>query len=274
MGGEGLRDFLKSQAEGDLLPLKAQFDASQRFGVSVAGVEASALACGLLPARYRRNRETLSIENQLQLFRSRVVMVGCGGLGGYLVEEAARLGVGTLVLVDPDVFEEHNLNRQLLSSLDSLGRPKVEVGRERVGRINPAVTVIAHRVALSQENAREILLGSSAVLDGLDSVGARRELSRACRELPVPLIHGAIAGWYGQVAVQMVGQDVSSLMALSSTQDKGAETTLGNPSFTPAAIASLQAAEMVKVLLGRGTALSGRALLVNLLDMEFEKIGL
>ena len=83
--------------------------------------------------------------DQLRLFRSRVAVIGCGGLGGYLIEQLARLGVGTLVLVDPDVFEEHNLNRQLLSSPAHLGIPKVDVARERVAAINPAVTVEPHR---------------------------------------------------------------------------------------------------------------------------------
>lgn len=270
MDASELCAFLRSRAEGDLLPLEAQSEAVRRFGGSFAEVEGSALESGLLPLRYRRNRETLSTEEQLRLFRSRVAVIGCGGLGGYIVEEAARVGVGTLVLVDPDVFEEHNLNRQLLSSVDGLGRPKVDAGRERVACINPAVTVVTHRAALSEENGRQLLAGSSAVVDALDSIDTRRALSSICRELEVPLVHGAIAGWYGQVTVQMPGKDLSAL--LGSGRGKGVEQKLGNPSFTPAAIASLQAAELVKVLLGRGTPLAGRALLVNLLDMEFERL--
>ena len=147
--------------------------------------------------------------DQLRLFRSQVGgVIGCGGLGGYLIGQLARLGVGTLVLVDPDVFEEHNLNRQLLSSPAHLGSAKVDVARERVAAINP-VTVEPHRTAFSRDNGRELLSGCSAVVDRLDNVLVRRDLAAVCRDLGVPLVHGAIAGWYGQVAVQLPGTDLS-----------------------------------------------------------------
>jgi molybdopterin/thiamine biosynthesis adenylyltransferase len=264
-------EFLRARAEGDLVAWQVQVEASRCFGVGLAAVEGASLEAGLLPMRYRRNGATLSIQDQLRLFRSRVAIIGCGGLGGYLVEELARVGVGTLVLLDPDVFEEHNLNRQLLSSPDRLGTSKIEAARARVETINPAVTVDAHRDALSAANAARYLAGCSAVVDGLDNVLTRRELAAACRELRVPLVHGAIAGWYGQVAVQLPGDDISPLLR-PTAGGKGIETALGNPSFTPAVVASLQVAETVKVLLGLGTPLSRRVLLVNLLDMKCEDL--
>jgi molybdopterin/thiamine biosynthesis adenylyltransferase len=272
MPAEPLQDFLTSRADGDLLPWAAQREAAERFGRSLAEVEDAALARALLPGRYRRNRETISVADQLTLFRSKVAVIGCGGLGGYLVEQLARLGVGTLVLLDPDVFEEHNLNRQLLSSPARLGAAKVEVARERVAEINPAVTVIARRLAFSAANGRELLSGCSAVVDGLDSVLVRRELSAVCRDLGIPLVHGAIAGWYGQVAVQPAGGDLSPLLGTGTASGKGVEARLGNPSFTPAVVASLQVAEVAKLLLHQGTPLVGRAVFVNLHDMSFEEL--
>src|SRR5512145_2203557 len=152
MAANPLREFLAARAEGDLLPWAAQCEAAKWFGQSLGEVEAAALGFGLLPGRYRRNRETVSTEDQLRLCRSRVAVIGCGGLGGYLIEELARLGVGTLVVVDPDVFEEHNLNRQLLSSPADLGAAKVEVARARIAAVNPAVQVVAHRAAFSGES--------------------------------------------------------------------------------------------------------------------------
>ena len=269
---EGLAAFLLREAQGDLLPWSAQRAAAETFGLGLATVEEACLEKGLLPARYQRNRETVSIAQQLRLFRSTAVIIGCGGLGGYLIEELARLGVGRLVLVDPDVFEEHNLNRQLLSSPDLLGAPKVEVAAVRVRAINPAVTPVPVREAFSLDNCRDLLDGAAVALDGLDNFKARQDLSRACRELAVPLVHGAIGGWYGQVATQLAGDDIEPIMCASEAS-KGVEARLGNPSFTPAVVASLQVAEACKVLLGVGNCLSRRMLSVNLLDMSFEEIG-
>ncbi|HLO09375.1 MAG TPA: HesA/MoeB/ThiF family protein [Desulfobacteria bacterium] len=269
---EDLRAFLSACAQGDLLPWAGQAAAADRFLQTVGSVEEAALELGLMPARYQRNRLTISIAEQRKLFRSRVVIVGAGGLGGYIIEELARLGVGTLVVVDPDTFEEHNLNRQLLGSLGNLGVPKVQVAVERVGTINPAVRLVPLRSAFSRENGPALLSDADAVVDALDTVTARVELARACRELGVPMVHGAIAGWYGQMATQMPGEDITPFIYPPGSAPKGVETKLGNPSFTPAVVASLQVAEVCKILLGQGRCLNRRMLFLNLLEMEFEDV--
>lgn len=267
---KALLEFLRRKAEGDLLPWAAQCEGAERFGKSLAEVEQLALSHDILPLRYRRNRETISLADQRTLFRSRVTIVGCGGLGGYLVEQLARLGVGTLVLLDPDCFEEHNLNRQLLSSPRDLGKAKVTVAQKRVEEINPAVTVIPHRIAFSRENA-SLLDGSEVVVDGLDNLLVRKELAEACAEKGIPLVLGAIAGWYGQLLVQLPGEDRTPWLG-GSADGKGLERNVGNPSFTPAAIASLEVAEVVKILLDRPS--SGKMLFLDLLSLSFEEIPL
>ena len=267
-----LRAFLATCAEGDLLPWGGQVAAAARFHRTVGSVEETALELGLMPARYQRNRTTVSTEEQLKLFRSRVVVVGAGGLGGYVVEELARLGVGTLAVADPDTFEEHNLNRQLLASVGNLGAPKVEAAVERVGTINPAVRLVPLRLHFSRENGPELLSGADAAVDALDTVTDRVELARACREAGVPMVHGAIAGWYGQMATQMPGEDITPFIYPPGSAPKGVETKLGNPSFTPAVVASLQVAEVCKILLGKGGILSRRMLLLDLLEMAFEEV--
>lgn len=268
----GLRDFISEAATGGLLPWTAQVAAAERFGITFGQVEEAVLQRGIMPARYQRNRQTITVENQLLLCRSRAVIIGSGGLGGYLVEELARLGVGNLVVVDPDIFEEHNLNRQILSSPALLGRPKAEVAAARVGEINPAVSVTALQTAFSRENGQEILTGAHVVLDGLDSIATRLELAEICRELSIPLVHGAIGGWYGQVASQLPGDDISPSLFGNWSESRGVETRLGNPSFTPAVVASLQVAEACKILLGEGETLRHRMVYVNLLHMEFSEV--
>lgn len=264
--------FLNDNATGDLLPWAMQMAAGERFALSCREVEAAALALGLLPARYQRNRRTISVEQQLVLFRSRVVVVGCGGLGGYVIEQLARLGVGTIVAIDPDIFEEHNLNRQLLADILALGRPKVEIASARIARVNPAVTLVPIQDAYAPEREAP-LKGAQVVVDALDSIATRLSLSLSCTRLGIPLVHGAIAGWYGQVTTEFPG-DHSLARIYANAGNKGAEQQLGNPSFTPAVVAGLQTTEVCKILLGAGTTLRGRMLAVNLLDMDFDQVPL
>lgn len=271
---EELRAFLEEHAEGDLLPWRHQVAAASRFNLSVGEVERAILESGLLPARYQRNRRMLSTPQQLQLFRSRVAVVGCGGLGGYILEQLARLGVGHIVAIDPDIFEENNLNRQLLSSPGTLGRAKAEVAAERVAEINPAVTLEPVREFFSPTNGRELFSGLDCVVDAVDNVTARLELEAVCGELNIPLVHGAIAGWYGHVATVYPGENSMRKIYRHWTGGKGVEQQLGNPSFTPAVAASFEVAEVCKVLLGQGALLRNRKLSFNLLDMEIDEVPL
>lgn len=270
---KGLTQFLHEQSAEGLLPWASQAAAAKRFGVSCAQVEEIALTLGLLPSRYQRNRQTISVAAQLLLFRSRVVVLGCGGLGGYVIEELARLGVGTLVAIDPDVFEEHNLNRQVLSTVASLGCAKVEAAAARVAEINPAVTLIPIQAACLPHNGEQFLTGAHVVVDALDSIATRLTLAATCAAMGIPFVHGAIAGWYGQVTTQFPG-DNSLAKLYGGDGRRGIEQQLGNPAFTPALVASLQSAEVCKILLGAGKALRNRLVLIDLLDMTFTEMAL
>jgi len=269
-----LVDHLRRGAAGDLLPWAVQRSAMAAFGLGAAAVEAAALEAGLLPARYQRNRQTLSTADQLRLLRSAVAVVGCGGLGGYVIEELARLGVGQIVAIDPDRFEEHNLNRQLLSSPAALGETKVTAAARRVGEINPAVQLTPVEKAFAADNGRELLAGASVVVDALDSIAVRLELADTCSAMGIPLVHGAIGGWFGHLATQLPGDDTLRQIYRSWNSGKGIEQQYGNPSFTPAVVASLEVAEVCKLLLGQGELLRNRQLTIDLLTMEIHEIQL
>ena len=266
--------FVRDYAEGQLLAWRRQVEAAELFGVTLAEVEKVALERGILPARYQRNRKALTITDQLTLFRSSVAVIGCGGLGGYVIEELARLGVGRIVVVDPDVFEEHNMNRQLFSSPANLGQAKVQAAAARINEINPAVTLVPIQTALSAENGADLLAGCQVVVDALDSIQVRLELADVCAGLNIPLVHGAIAGWYGHVTTQHPGDDTLQTIYRSWKTGKGVEETLGNPSFTPAMVASLEVAEVCKLLVGQGTTLRGRQLMIDLFSMEIHIINI
>jgi molybdopterin/thiamine biosynthesis adenylyltransferase len=264
--------YLQRQVQGDLLSWREQVAAAETFGVSLAEVERTALENDLLPARYQRNRQMISCRQQLQLFQSCAAVIGCGGLGGYVLEELARLGVGRIVAIDPDVFEEHNLNRQLLSLVENLGQPKVEAAAARIAKINPAIELQPVRAAFGSTNGAELLSGVDVVVDAVDNIPVRLELAEVCAKLGLSMVHGAIAGWYGHVATVYPGDATLEKMYPRWNGEKGVESHLGNPSFTPAVAASLQVAEAAKVLLGQGNTLRNRFLSINLLDMEIEEI--
>ncbi|MBJ6749367.1 HesA/MoeB/ThiF family protein [Geomonas anaerohicana] len=264
--------FLKEQAQDGLLPWSAQDATAQRFHLSHAAVELIALQNGLFPARYQRNRNMIQVDEQLRLFQSRVAVIGCGGLGGYVLEELARLGVGQIIAVDPDIFEEHNLNRQILSSPALLGQPKAAVAAERLAQVNPAVTVTAIQDYFCLANGFELLAGAHVAVDALDSIPYRLQLAEYCNLAGIPMVHGAIGGWYGHVASQFPGETTVQQIYRHWVQGKGIEQQLGNPSFTPAVVASLEVAEVCKILLGKGEPLRNRKLAIDLLEMEMQEI--
>jgi len=269
---EELVSFLAAETQQGLLPSKAISVAAVRFSITVHEVEEAALANDLLPARYQRNQSVLSTEQQLRLLRARVAVIGCGGLGGYAIEELARLGVGHLVAVDPDVFEDHNLNRQLLATTTTIGMLKVEAAAERVAVINPAVEVTPIAAAFTRANGARVLEGVNVTVDGLDNIPARLDLASACGAASVPLVHGAVAGWYGRVATQHPGDGTLEALYPDVSLERGVETDLGVLPCSAAVVASLQVAEVTKILVAEGTPLRHRCLTIDLREGEVAEI--
>lgn len=265
-------EYLMSKAIDRYVSLDEELKVSEIFGKSLREIDQLALKAGLIPERYRRNQNTFTAQDQLKFMNSTVAVIGCGGLGGYVIEELARLGIGIIKAVDRDVFEEHNLNRQLLSNFDNLKQSKTQSALSRIQRVNPAVQVITVETTFNEESSTEILRGVDVVVDALDSVHTRLQLVRACRKMKVPLVHGSIGGWYGQVSV-MYPEDTHLETLFEGRKDKGIETELGNPAFTPAVVASLQAVEVCKILLGIKSPLRKKLLIIDLREMTFRTLG-
>ena len=216
--------------------------------------------------RYDKNG-IFSKEEMDKLKTSKVCIVGCGGLGGYILELLARVGIGEITIVDGDRFDESNLNRQVLSNAENLGEIKVAEARKRVQQINAEVKLNPIHDFLSIDNAISIIQGSDIVVDALDSIQVRKVLQSACEEVGIPMIHGAIAGWFGQVTTIMPGDRTLDRL-YPSGHNKGVETDIGNPSFTPAYVASIEVSEALKVLIGRGEILQNKMMVIDLLDNE------
>ncbi len=217
------------------------------------------VAAGEVPERYQRNVGTIGIAGQARLLAAKVAVVGAGGLGGTVVELLARQGVGCLRVIDGDTFALHNLNRQLLATEDNIGENKAIAAAARVTQINTDVTVEGVPRMLDAGNAAEILTGVDVIVDCLDSIDVRLLLGRTARQLGIPLVHAAIAGFTGQVATILPGDPgLEKIYRISAGTDKGIETTLGNPAPTPTIAAALQAQEVVKLITGVGEPLSRR----------------
>jgi len=220
-----------------------------------------------MDGRYLRNIPALSEEECALLRTKRIAVIGCGGLGGHLIELMARVGIGSIVAVDGDVFEPSNLNRQLLSEVPLLGVSKANAAADRIARVNPDVQITATEVFLNEENADSLIRGCDAVLDALDSISARKILAEACAKAGIPYVYGAISGWVAQAGISMPGDRMIEALYPEGTVVKGQSVL----SFTPALCASMQTALCVKLLVGRPVE-AGILYYFDLLNQEFETI--
>lgn len=239
---------LLDKSDNQLITITNQKKIAQKFSLSLHEIEQIGLENNILPVRYQRHQNIISLKEQLQLLNSHVAIIGLGGIGGYVTEMLTRIGIGHLTICDPDIFEEHNLNRQLFSNINNIGRLKSEITQERILKINPAVNISATSKPFNKENSDDIIEGCNTVVDALDSISTRSVLSKECSYRNIPLVFGAIGGWHGQVAVQQ-NNNIFDLLYPQNYKTKGVEIKTGNPSFTPAVIAGIQVGEVIKILL-------------------------
>lgn len=223
-----------------------------------------------LANRYARNHGCLTEGDQQALGKARAAIVGCGGLGGYIAEELARLGIGSLVLIDGDSIEVSNLNRQILAHEKNLGQYKVEAAQARIALVNSQTQVDVIAQYFTAETGTHFLNEVDLVFDGLDSGAARLSLESVCHDLGKPLVFASIGGWFGLVGCSFPGD--LTVRRLFGRAKQGIEKELGNPAFTPAVLASLAVAEGVKIILGQDPSLRYGWLQVDLLAMEFERV--
>ncbi len=216
---------------------------------------------------FSRNFGTLSIEQQQSLQEKKVAVIGCGGLGGHAIEQLVRLGVGCVYCVDPDVFSLSNCNRQLNATSRTLGQNKAEVAARRSADIHPYARVLPFPLDFQSPLAVDAF-AVDVVIDCLDNIQARRDLSVRCKQNGLPLVHGAVSGWCGQVGVQPPDGD---LIGRLYPQHSGTDPTVA-PSIiacTVALVASMQVVEALKQLLGIPSDLNNSWLHIDLKYSEF-----
>jgi len=231
-------------------------------------------------ARYARQLSLPEIgeAGQEKLGRSKVLLVGAGGLGSPAAFYLAAAGVGTLGIVDHDTVDRSNLQRQILHTDDRVGMSKVESARRTLNALNPMVRVETHEARLSSHNIEHILAGHDLVVDGSDNFATRYLVNDACVKLGLPNVHGAVFRFEGQLSVFWPARDEQAPCyrclypeppppeQAPSCADAGVMGVL------PGIIGTLQALEALKILLDRGEPMVGRLLCVDGLGTEFREL--
>jgi adenylyltransferase/sulfurtransferase len=217
----------------------------------------------------------VAMAGQRRLANARVLVIGAGGLGSPALMYLAAAGVGTLGIVDADVVDETNLQRQVIHGQSDLGRPKVDSAADRVREINPHVTVQTHPVHLDSGNALDILGGYDLVLDGTDNFPTRYLVNDACSLLGIPEVWGSIFRFDGQVSVFWSEHGPTYRDLFAEPPPAGAVPSCAEGGVLGAlcaAIGSVMATETIKLICGIGRPLIGRLLVFDALELSWREL--
>lgn len=276
----GILDGIHAHAQSTLLPWGATGTTISNDAISMLArqnavpghvIERHALTESIYPLRYLRNMQSITNQGQQRLLESTVAQVGLGGLGGNLLEQFLRIGIGTIHAADGDHFEESNLNRQELSTLDNLNQSKTLAAIQRAKTVNPSVAFSATEKFLTVDSLPDFLSESHIVVDALGGLKTRLHLQQAAARAGIPLVTGALAGWTGYIGVVMPGEiGPADIMGV----DDEAERILGCPAPSVTLIASLMATETIKILTDTHPTLHGKMLIIDLASSTFETVTL
>lgn len=227
-------------------------------------------------SRYGRhlNLPEVGEAGQLALLDAKVLLLGAGGLGSPAALYLAAAGVGTLGIVDMDVVDATNLQRQVIHRLDRVGAKKVDSAAETIAGINPDVVVNKHPERLDASNVLDLISGYDVVIDGADNFPARYVLNDASVKTGIPVVHGSIFRFEGQATVfdPRNGPTYRDMLPVPpAAEDAPNCATAGVLGVLPGIVGSIQAVEAIKLILGLGETLVGRLLVFDALDMEFSE---
>ena len=216
-------------------------------------------------------------EGQRRLKAARVLLVGAGGLGSPAGLYLAAAGIGTLGIVDFDVVDATNLQRQVIHGTPDIGRPKLDSARDRIAQLNPHVTVEAHPMRLTSDNAMDVVRAYDVVVDGSDNFPTRYLVNDACVLAGRPCVYGSILRWEGQASVFWAERGPCYRCLFAEPPPPGLVPSCaeaGVLGVLPGIIGSVQALEAIKLVLGTGEPLIGRLLLFDALRLSFREMRL
>ena len=230
-------------------------------------------------ARYSRHLllPEIGVEGQIKLKNARVLLIGTGGLGAPLALYLAAAGVGTIGLVDYDVVDESNLQRQIIHSTRDVNRPKVASAKDRIKGINPFVNVVTHNTTLTSANALDIIADYDIVADGTDNFPTRYLVNDACMFLGKPNVYGSVFQFDGQASVFCVENGPCLRCLYPAPPPPGLVPSCaegGVMGVLPGIIGTIQAAETIKLIVGGAKTLAGRLLIFDAWRMAFRELKL
>ena len=230
-------------------------------------------------SRYSRHLilPEVGMEGQRRLKGARVLCVGTGGLGSPLALYLTAAGIGTLGLVDFDVVDSSNLQRQIIHSTKDIGRKKIDSAEEKLSALNPAITIVKHETMLTSANALDILKDYDIVADGTDNFPTRYLVNDACVLLGKPNVYGSIFRFEGQASVFATEAGPCYRCLYPEPPPPGLVPSCaegGVLGILPGLVGVIQATEVIKLILGKGDSLVGRLLLVDALNMRFRELKL
>jgi molybdopterin/thiamine biosynthesis adenylyltransferase len=228
--------------------------------------------------RYSRHilLQDIGVEGQEKICNGKVLVIGAGGLGAPILLYLAAAGVGTLGIVDGDVVDLSNLQRQVIHFTPDIGKPKVESAKEKINRINPGVKVITHHELFTAENAFDLIKDYDFIVDGTDNFPVKFLINDACVLAGKPFSHGGILRFDGQTMTHTKGT-ACYRCAFHSPPPPNAVPTCSQAGVLGAIagmLGTIQAAEVLKFLTGTGTLLTNRLLIFNAKTMNFRTVGL
>ena len=218
--------------------------------------------------RYSRNILLIKDAGQTKLLKSKVLICGCGGLGSTVIMNLAGSGVGTIGLIDDDVVEVSNLNRQFIHK--NIGEDKVTSAKKRILEYNPEITVNTYKIRLDENNYQSIVKDYDIIIDCFDSYKSKILLNDIAVETGKTLIHGGVTEYFGQVTV--IKPSTPCLRCIFPDIDLGKEVPKGILSPVVSTVASIQSMEAVKQILNTGEPLEGLLLTYNALTNDFKKL--
>jgi len=219
--------------------------------------------------QYNRNTGILNNEELLTIKKTKILVVGAGGLGGYICNSLVRLGVQNITIIDYDFFDVSNLNRQIFSTTLTLTKSKVKVTRERLLEINPSANIEIMHLKYDDNIDMKLYNSIDIVFDAVDNIKTKLLLENHCTTYKKPLIHGAIAGWYGQIGIILPNAYI--LREIYKNKLTGVEKTLKSPTFIPGIVGNLMISEFIKFITKKDSLIN-KILFIDVLDHEYRMI--